>query len=357
MDIFRKKEFDNTAQRILYGFLFVYSDFEPVASDTADAQAQKKLHESMGRMLGRLYETPALLGLPENPDEAYEWYEVSNRKPALSAVYLSAYKTLYEFYKFLYVAALHGEPKEGSLSVRTEILKANRTGYKPVYNKLLNEAGMEAVKEKSGVLILADGNIPAALKLLAEKVPTGINQWTPFELADFARCSFCGEKEYLLLRTDRVNGLNGLLIELQNKCMEKGYSRDIRLHFTATDLSFAVCFKTETGGFQIGYSSRKYRQFSFGTMNGIGEKAMLEDFENLDEDMQRHFVGICRPCSGCLSCTKNGKNKIFTVRVHYAGKEHSLCPCFPCHEWETLDGRLAEILFRYHDLQTRYKDR
>ncbi|MDD4165376.1 MAG: hypothetical protein PHD66_09295 [Eubacteriales bacterium] len=357
MDISRKKEFDSITQRILYGFNFVYSDFMPVDSDMATDQEQEKLHDLMGQIINKLYETPALLGLPENPDEAYEWYMVSNQKPALSAIYLSIYKTLYEFYKFLYIAALHGDMNGDSLFISNETLKANKTGYKPIYNKLLNEVGMEAVKDKSGVSIQTDKNILAALKLLAVKVPTNINKWTPYELADFVCCSFNGDKDYLLRRTDNLNGLNGLLMELKNKCLEKGYNQELNLHFASTDLSFTIYFKNEVGGFQIGYNSRKYWQFSFGTINGIGEKAMLEHFDNLDDDMKQHFINICRPCSGCLVCTKSGKNKIFTVHVNYAGKDYSLCPSFPYHAWETLDSGLMNVLFKYHDLQIKYGEK
>lgn len=355
MDISRRKEFDSVAQRVLYGFKFVYSDFAPTLSHMATEQEQKKLHELMGQIIEKLYETPALLGLPENPDEAYEWYMVSNQKPALSAIYLSIYKILYEFYRFFYIAALHSEMSGDSLSISNETLKENKTGYKPIYNKLLNEVGIEIVKEKSGVSIHSDEKILAALKLLAVKVPTNINKWTPYEPADFVRCSFNGDKDYLLKRTDNVNGLNGLLTELKNKCTEKGYNQEINLHFTSTDLIFNIYFKNEVGGFQIGYNSRKYWQFSFGTMNGIGEKAMLEDFDNLDDDMKQHFISICRPCRGCLVCTKNGKNKIFTVHVNYAEKDYSLCPSFPRHAWKTLDSCFMEILFKYHDLQIKYK--
>ena len=99
MTIEKRKEFDSIAQRVLYGFNFVYSDFTAVDSDIATAQEQEKLHELMGRIIDKLYENPNLIGLPDNPDEAYEWYMVSNQKPALSAIFLSIYKTLYEFYK------------------------------------------------------------------------------------------------------------------------------------------------------------------------------------------------------------------------------------------------------------------
>jgi len=152
------------------------------------------------------------------------------------------------------------------------------------------------------------------------------------------------------------NGLNGLLIELKNRCLKRGYTHEINLSLGSTDLVFNVYFKNEIGGFHIGYNLRKYWQFSFGTINGIGEKAMLEDFDNLDDGMKRHFINICKPCSGCLICTKGGKNKIFTVPVNYDSKEYKLCPSYPRHAWETIDCGLIDTLFKYHDLQIKYNE-
>jgi len=81
---------------------------------------------------------------------------------------------------------------------------------------------------------------------------------------------------------------------------------------------------------------------------------MLEDFENLDRDLQAHFIGICKTCNHCLVCTKGGKNKAFTVNVKYGGREYSLCPCFPQHSWDTMDEKRIDLLFKYHAAQEAY---
>ena len=123
---------------------------------------------------------------------------------------------------------------------------------------------------------------------------------------------------------------------------------------TATYIGITISFNNGVGGFQIGYNPRKYKPFYFGTANGIGGKAMLEDFVNLDGDLQKHFINICRPCNGCRSCVKGGKNEIFKTKVSYNGKEYALCPCFPNHSWDTMDRGLIDLLFKYHDAQNIY---
>ena len=81
---------------------------------------------------------------------------------------------------------------------------------------------------------------------------------------------------------------------------------------------------------------------------------MLEDFENLDYDLQKHFIQICGNCKYCNGCTKNGRNEIFTVKVNFEGKEYNLCPNFPQHSWDTFDRDLIDVLFKYHNAQEVY---
>ena len=84
---------------------------------------------------------------------------------------------------------------------------------------------------------------------------------------------------------------------------------------------------------------------------------MLENFERLPQIVQQHMIDICRPCNGCMGCTKGGKNKPFTVTVEYQGKTISLCPQFPCHEWEFLTPQLVERLEAYLEEQVRYQNK
>ncbi|MCL1855909.1 MAG: hypothetical protein FWF86_09265 [Clostridia bacterium] len=356
------KSFDTIAQRILYGLNFMYSEFVLVASEAVSEQAQRKLHGLMTRMIDKLYENPALLNLTDHKDEAYQAWEINNMKPELDKVYQSIFKALYEFYKFLYISALHGEISGHHLSIGCAALKEHKAGYKPQYNTLLKEIGIEVTKDKTDVFITADNELLQSLKLLAENTPVNVNPCTSYALINFACCSFAGDYSFpfagdfnfLLARVDHVAGLNSLLFEIQNRCLENGYEKIMYCSFGASGFDFSIRFQNKVGGFLIGYNPRKYQPFYFGTINGIGEKAMLEDFDNLDEDLQAHFINICRTCSGCLGCTKGGKNKIFATNVTYEGKEYNLCPSFPCHSWDTIDRGLMDVLFKYHAAQEKY---
>jgi len=333
----------------------IFSQFIPVDSKSVTITNQEKLHKIMGLIIDKLYNNPELLNLTTHKDEAYQSHEVNNMKPELDRIYQSVFKSLYEFYKFLYITALHGELKINYLIVSNMVLKNYRTGYKPQYNTLLNEVGIEAIKNKTEVSITSsDDGLLQSLKILAEKVPVNINQWTPYALANFACCAYKNDFNYLLERADTVNNLNGLLLDMQENALAKGYKQSIRCNMGATGFDFNISLKNTIGGFLIGYNPRKYKPFYFGTENGIGEKTMIEDFNNLDKELQEHFIKVCKICNSCLICTKGGKNKIFASNVIHNGKEYNLCPSYPRHSWESIDEHLMNVLYKYHDAQEKY---
>ncbi len=347
--------FDTISQRILYGLHFMYSEFVPIESEKADEQAQKKLHGLMGQMIDKLYETPKLLNLAGDEDEAYEWYATNSANPRLDKVYKSIFKCLFDFYKFLYISFLRGETKDHYVSVSNSVLKENKISYKPQYKILLKEIGIDIEKGRTEIIIIAEKAIIQSLRLLAEKVPVDINPWIPYALMNFACCSFTGNFDFLLTRVDNAAGLNGLLLDIQNKCLKNGYDKNIKCTFGAAGFDFRITFHNSVGGFVFGYNPRKYWKFFFGSMNSIGVKAMLRDFENLDQDLQKHLISVCKTCNGCLACAKGGRNKIFAVHVKHDGKDYTLCPDnYSRHNWETINDELAASLFGYHAAQEVY---
>jgi len=177
--------------------------------------------------------------------------------------------------------------------------------------------GIDVDKGKTEIMFTAENDIINSLRLLAEKTPVNVNPWPPVAIVNFACCSFTNDFSYLLARVDNVKGLNGLLFEIQNNCLENGYEKNIKCSFGTSGFDFRITFQNKVGGFVIGYNPRKYWQFFFGSLNSIGVKAMLENFENLDNDLQKHLIGVCKTCNGCLGCTKGGRNKFFAVKMNY----------------------------------------
>ena len=171
--------FDTIAQRILYGLNFMYSEFVPIESEKADEQGQQKLHGLMGRIIDRLYETPELLNLAGDADEAYEWHATNNTNPELDGIYKSIFKGLFDFYKFLYTSFLRGEANDHCLSISNAVLKENKASYKSQYGVLLKEVEISVEKGGTGIKVIAEKDVIQSLRLLAEKVPVNVNHGRP----------------------------------------------------------------------------------------------------------------------------------------------------------------------------------
>lgn len=343
------------SQRALYGHLLALAD----APESNPSGA--KLQRAMKDMWYSLYDDPGLLGLPAFGDESYPWDVVNNQYPELNEKYLGIFKTIYEFWKFLQAMALSGECRSGALFAGKEALKAHKAAYKPAFATLLGKGGFTAKKDKTGATLFhSDGDVLPAMQQLAraceERSAAYELAWTAraHSMFDFMRCSYGGEWEYLLDRIDFEQSTGGQLRALWERCRAQGYSGALSTDCCPSSSSgFSIELSRGVGGFLITYNPRKTRKFGFGTRNGIGEKKMLENFDALDADLQRHFIDICRPCNGCMGCTRGGRARPFTVKVNLDGKDYALCPQFPNHTWPEYTPQLIEMLFKYHDLQEK----
>ncbi len=217
---------------------------------------------------------------------------------------------MFEFYRYLYITAAFGELSDKSIYISKDLLRSKKTAYKPKFAKLLNEVGIIVTADKFSVtLTYENADLFVAIKMLAlqyydesrysaEIYPESvINLQT--DLFCFAVCCFDNNREYLLKRFDDMYNLNGLLLKLKETCEQKGYVFDTVVKLSETDFSISCKLNTGVGGFGISYNPRKESKVGFGTQNGIGEKAMIEDFDNLSEIMKEHFIDICKQCTDC----------------------------------------------------------
>ncbi len=350
MVIEKTSKFKSVAQRCVWGYRFTFADFAPIISDMASEDEQAAAHEWMGLLLERLYEKPDLLDLPPDIDEAYEWYVCNNQKPELNSVYTRVFKILFEFYRFLYMAAAYGKIENNFLTVKTEDLKNAKAAFKLPYQKALSETGVSVVKSKTEITFgfKNEKNVCRAIKMLA----------VTKSLFDFVRCSYDGKFDYLLLRLDNACRYNGMLLDLEKECLNRGYQKGLHLNFGVTGFGLRYDLKTSVGGFILEFNPRKRIQFAFGTMNGIGVKAMIMDFDNLPFRVQKLLLDVCKRCNHCHGCTNGGKikgGKDQNGDVVFQGENITLCSLFPWFWQERYDDERIKSLFEYHDMQIKYQ--
>lgn len=104
------------------------------------------------------------------------------------------------------------------------------------------------------------------------------------------------------------------------------------MRFDINEYNAKVMFSKDVGGLSIEYSTL-WPTVKFVNSSSIGMKAMLEHADELEDGIKSQLVRFCKRCNGCGICTKGGKNKRFTVPVHYDGGEARLCPEFVQMAW------------------------
>lgn len=139
--------------------------------------------------------------------------------------------------------------------------------------------------------------------------------------------------------------------ELFEKYFEKGYKYSITKYFSNSGFWYDILIMRGVGGFKISMNMRTHCMIIFGTANGRGEKAILENMDKLPSEMQEYFLNICRKCNSCRGCIKGVLKNPLTVTVVQRGVKTELCTMFPRHDWERPDRRLIELMFEYHELQ------
>lgn len=355
------KEYHNISQRVLFGFRFAYSPFTPVKSESATQTMQKEWHDIMGLLIQRLYDDPSLLNLPTSQDEHYPWEKCNNQMPALDKIYMSIFKGLHAFYRFLFVIGQHGNIHGNSIHIQTSILKTEKVSVKTSFAPLLALLKIDLQKNGDEYILTyphEDGVFHALKVLVDESLAFDINNrfhQLHSSLFNFAMCAYSCEYSYIIKRLETLYDMEEHLLQrLEEDCLHRGYQKIAYGGFSTTGFDFSIKYKNQVGGFIIGYNPRKFDQFHFGTINTIGVKAMLEDFEHLDTSLQVHFMENCKRCNGCNGCTKGGKSKVFAVKFNVQGEDILLCPMFPRSSWRTLDTDRINVLVTYHDLQEKF---
>lgn len=363
----RRTEFDTIAERILYGLVFSYSDYEPSKSSVIESTYQFEWYNIMRNILLKVYGNPSLMNLPMDKDDYFRLHQCNNEKPELIKIYKKAMKIISNYYKFLYYTGLYGKIENDTLIIDREVFKKYKTTIKEPFLKLLKDEGINYNKSKNNISFNSTKNseVLKAWKLLSETVSSfnkteieynnNNKRELDLRLIKFACCVFSNNLSYWIRRVEKLNELTpGFFEKYENILLEKGYCKQLEVEFNHNSLCIAYIIKGEVSGFSVSYHFHRVEQFYFSVLNCIGVKAILENFEQLDDNVKDYLMMSCRRCFECNRCTKGGKNKRLTVSVVKNEKKVALCPDFPKREWTRINETDMNTIIDYIDLQSKY---
>lgn len=329
--------FPGLAQRMVYGLLGTFPGFVAVPSDIADERSQRQMHEFLWAAAVRIFEEPAVLDLPTLPDEAYEFWEVNNRKPELIKAMRSILKTIDGFYELLLKIGTAGELMAGGIHLGKETLKLG-----PRQLALLRRFGIESSTSNDGVELRCEGweDIFPAWKLLSGIAATTANPTGTFARGIFDPAHSHGDGVFGFL-----TGNPALFAELAAFLRERGYTRTETLSESGSRIEWRKALSAKEELFVgMWYDYRKKYPFFLETKVSRFRE-LVHRFADMGEGLQAHVIERTKKCDGCGYCVQTNREKLkpVTVSVEHGGTAYAVCPFFPYLTWHHLDGRALSI--------------
>jgi len=336
-----QQDFNSYAQRIIYGHKLAFSDFVPISSKKSSESGQREFHSLLKNIIDTLYDDPATLKMPITDDLVKLDY--SSTPNEITKIRLSLTKVMYEFYSFMYETGKYGVIDGKQMTVQLSVYKTAKISVKPIYLEFLSRFDVVGTKTKETLTLPCDNSeLFHAWQLLSE---------VSSNLFRFACGMYNDDLSYLLRRAELQLGLNdGFLSECEEKLLKNGFTKRSRTNLGKTEMMFEFRYIKQSSGIIINNGSRS--PFVNALSNSHqGYKAMLENFDDFDDDIRAYLVKIDRGCKvGCTECGKPEKAG-WTIKVNFDNEDLSICPKWPNNK---LDIRDIDFLIKFFTLQDEY---
>ncbi|HOU16173.1 MAG TPA: hypothetical protein PKZ84_23975 [Anaerolineae bacterium] len=348
------KTFDNLAQRVVNGWIATMPDFVPVSSIPVSETAQRQFSAFLRGVAQTVQNHPEYLGLPIQPDDAYEFGELQNRRPELIDTMKRMKRKVDDFVTLLLKMGVAGVVEGQTLRVPKADVNLNAT-----LRARLAHFGLTAEAGKTETDITCDAfpeMFPAWVWLAADAVRTapsaGPAHVPPVR---FSRClyseSYPYTKDILFRLADDCPGLPALVDFLEKEGYTLVCNRDNQINvdwvksYGKADEPLKGWWGERThGGLAFEYDWIRKNPLLFGLR--IPEfKTLLQHFDAMPEQVKAFVVQHTKHCDTCGYCTqtdKTGKRPRAFMTVEYNG-QHALCTMFPGfgYTWQNLDETVA----------------
>ncbi len=351
------KTFDHLAQRVANSWVETMPDFVPVPTIPVAEVAQQQFYTFMRSTAEAVREHPEWLGLSIQPDDAYEFGEMQNRRPKLIATMKRMRGKVDDFIALLLKMGIVGVVDGQTLHIqKTDVNLNSPTRERLAHFGLTLDAG----KTETVVACAAFPEMfPAWTWLAAEATRTapasGPAHVPPVR---FSRCLYSDTYPYardvLLRLADDSPGLPVLIDFFEKEGYTLVCNRDNQINvdwvkaYGKVDDPLKGWWGERThGGLAFEYDWIRKNPVLFGLR--IPEfKTLLQHFDAMPEQVKAFVVQHTKHCDACGYCTqtdKTGKRPRAFMTVEYNGKR-DLCTMFPGfgYTWQNLgDAEAADI--------------
>lgn len=350
----RHLTFDHLAQRVANGWVETIPSFVPIADIPVPETSQRQFYAFLCSAAQAIQDHPEYLDLPIQPDDAYEFGELQNRRPKLIVTMKRMKGKVDNFIALLLKMGVAGVIEGQTLRIpKTDVNLIAPTRDRLARFGLTVKAG----KTETAVTCAAFPEmLPAWTWLAAEAArtapTTGQRHVPPVR---FSRCLYSDSYPYardvLLRLADDSPGLPALMAFFE----EEGYTlvcnRDnqiyvdwVKAYGKADDPLKGWWGERTHGGLSFEYDWIRKNPMLFG-LRIPKFKTLLQHWDSMPNQVKAFVIQHTRHCDACGYCTqtdKTGKRPRAFRTVEYNGK-HALCTLFPGfgYTWQNLDEAVA----------------
>ena len=357
MNILRT-EFENYADRILYGRTVRYSEKNSIAHGAVSQQTQEQFHDLMLQMIAEIQNSPASLNVPDIPDNPCKPGYTATHHPEHFKQRNAVTQPIDFPFDLLYAIGKYGAWSGNS------ILEADFSYVRKHFKHLLIKDLVNSLESAIAFLSAFGFNIEISLGVKQPErliVSHSVNAYLLNALKlltetndrnAFNACLFSGDCSFYVERLNTLLGLDsGYILSVLERYKERGYEIKYDILGCSADKNGSGC--------KFGFREYEQPSFSF-TSSALGIKAMLADYDSLDGLTRQLLVESCNKCSDCLFCAK-GKGGIVTKKQHAQNIEHKdksyrLCPYYPNLAWRNheITKEVIEKVFSFNITQEKY---
>lgn len=316
------QSFENLGKRIIYSYLATYPVFKPVANCGASELSQRQMYDFLYETIEIIYNDLSLINVADEPDDAYEWWQLNKEKPELILKMQKIEKNVIDFFEYFMKIGMLGEAEDNAL--------------------IISKAGMriqQKTKEKLSRFGLIFDESKDSYKISHNKYNELFPAWK-------LHCSV--PKDNIIRSRNMMNFLHGKFggkqytaVEMFGKICNQEHVAELESYFLQKGYTLAnnemnVMYekeypKKQKAYMHIYYDWRKKNQMVY-YFKVPQFTTLIKSYEGMDDELKGFIIERTKTCDGCGYCTqtdKTGKRQRLAVPLVFRGETLVKCPLFP----------------------------
>ncbi len=337
------QSFECLGKRMIYSYLVTYPVFKPVANCGASELSQRQMYDFLYETTETIYNDLSLINVADEPDDAYEWWQLNKDKPDLILKMQKIEKNVIDFFDYFIKIGTLGEAKDNALIISKADMRIQQKT-----KEKLSRFGLVCDDSRDSYTLTHSkySEIFPAWKLHCSVPKENITHSR--NMMNFLHGNF-GGKQYTAVEMFSKVCNHDHVAELESYFLKKGYTfvnEEMKVRY---EKEYP---KKQKAYMEIYFDWRKKNQMVY-NFKVPYFTTLMKSFDSMDDELQGFIIERTKTCDGCGYCTqtdKTGKRKRLAMPLEFRGDTLVKCPLFPVIGWLMTDKTMIRIVKKLFDM-------